>query len=283
MDLSTYSSVDFTFAYKNPTGGDFTVYMSSDGGLTYSELETGLTGQSSWTEKSYTLTSEISATVVFQFKGTSNYGSGDAYVYLDEVSVQETPVYGCMDPLYLEYDSLANTSDPSACVTLIVTGCTDPLASNYDALANVACEDCCVYADLDGDGYTADVDCDDYEASVNPGAFEICANGVDDDCDVTIDEEDDCINVGLEDLAIVNWLIFPNPNSGVFNIEFFAFEAQEIQMTILNSIGQKVLEANFRAQGFTKYSIDLGRKLPGVYFIKLTNVHDCVTQRFVVQ
>jgi len=62
------------------------------------------------------------------------------------------------------------------------------------------------YADLDGDGagdatrtlascdppggyVTNDEDCDDTEASVNPWAFEAC-NGMDDDCDGTVDEAD---------------------------------------------------------------------------------------------
>jgi len=41
--------------------------------------------------------------------------------------------------------------------------------------------------DNDGDGFCASVDCDDNNASVNPGASEICGNGVDDDCDGTVD------------------------------------------------------------------------------------------------
>ena len=43
--------------------------------------------------------------------------------------------------------------------------------------------------DMDGDGYfdmandcTSGVDCDDTDAAVNPGATEICNNGIDDDC-----------------------------------------------------------------------------------------------------
>ncbi len=42
--------------------------------------------------------------------------------------------------------------------------------------------------DADGDGFFADEDCDDADATVHPGAEETC-NGVDDDCDGSIDED----------------------------------------------------------------------------------------------
>jgi hypothetical protein len=65
------------------------------------------------------------------------------------------------------------------------------------------------YVDVDGDGYgdpdvqleacdaptgaVADAtDCDDGAASINPGATEVC-NGVDDDCDALIDDDDDSL------------------------------------------------------------------------------------------
>jgi hypothetical protein len=41
--------------------------------------------------------------------------------------------------------------------------------------------------DTDGDGYPDDDDCDPYNPYVNPGASEIANNGIDDDCDGTID------------------------------------------------------------------------------------------------
>ncbi len=63
------------------------------------------------------------------------------------------------------------------------------------------------YADLDGDGWGSEVDTikacqqptgyldvtgdhDDHDASINPGADEICDDGIDNDCDGQLDEED---------------------------------------------------------------------------------------------
>jgi hypothetical protein len=49
--------------------------------------------------------------------------------------------------------------------------------------------------DVDGDGYCADTDdCDDTRAAVNPGASEVCNDGIDNDCDSNMDCDDtaDC-------------------------------------------------------------------------------------------
>jgi hypothetical protein len=61
--------------------------------------------------------------------------------------------------------------------------------------ANGACvpETC---TDADGDGYAVEgggcgaIDCDDTDAAVNPGAAEVCDNGIDDDCNGLIDADD---------------------------------------------------------------------------------------------
>lgn len=91
IDASTVTSLRLKFYYKNPTGGNFEVLVSNDGGTTYTSLETNLTGTTAWTIKSYDLTSYINDNIKVKFKGTSNYGNGDAYVYLDGVVFEEIP------------------------------------------------------------------------------------------------------------------------------------------------------------------------------------------------
>jgi len=68
------------------------------------------------------------------------------------------PVFGCMDPLYVEFNPLADTDDGS-CTDLIVFGCTDSTMYNYDTLANKmalipSCDYILTLTDLVGDGWT---------------------------------------------------------------------------------------------------------------------------------
>jgi len=68
------------------------------------------------------------------------------------------PVFGCMDPLYVEFNPLADTDDGS-CTDLIVFGCTDSTMYNYDTLANMmalipSCDYILTLTDLVGDGWT---------------------------------------------------------------------------------------------------------------------------------
>lgn len=109
VTLTGYYRLKFVFA--NPTGGDFSVYLSTDGGVTYPVLlESGLTA-SSWTEKQYDLSAYKDSTVTIVFKSTSNYGAGGyatSYHYLDNVVIDPIPT--CRRPIDIAATNITTTS-----------------------------------------------------------------------------------------------------------------------------------------------------------------------------
>ena len=99
------------FMFANPGGGDFSVYLSTDGGATYPVLlESGLTA-SNWTEKSYDLSAYNGSTVTIVFKSTSNWGAGgygNSYHFLDNVIIDPAPT--CKRPIGLSINNVTTTS-----------------------------------------------------------------------------------------------------------------------------------------------------------------------------
>lgn len=65
-----------------------------------------------------------------------NFGyTASSNPYISAQCNNDTIIYGCTTPAYLEYDSLA-TVDDGSCLTLATYGCTDPTAFNYDPTAD---------------------------------------------------------------------------------------------------------------------------------------------------
>jgi hypothetical protein len=92
-------------------------------------------------------------------------------------------------------DAGINPSAPEDCLNGVDDDC-DGLVDAADPSAGNCPVDC---TDADEDGYAVEGnecgprDCDDANATVNPGATEDCLNGVDDDCDGLVDDQDsDC-------------------------------------------------------------------------------------------
>ena len=111
LDLSQVTNPRLTFSYKNPAGGDFSVYLSTNGSLNgATPIATGLTGVSSWTVFTYDINLTNNENVVILFKGTSNFGDGDAYIYLDNVRVGAVPTCTSPEPNSVTFSNIQTHS-----------------------------------------------------------------------------------------------------------------------------------------------------------------------------
>jgi hypothetical protein len=75
--------------------------------------------------------------------------------------------------------------------------------------------------------------------------------------------------------------IFPNPTKGVVTLRFEAVEIQDIEIQIVNSIGQQVYTNHLNKHiGLVNKKIDLSSFSEGLYFAKITtNKGQSVTER----
>lgn len=97
------------FAYKNPAGGDFSVYLTVDDGVNYIDtLARGLKAND-WTVRQFDI-SEYAGRENLRvvFHSTSNMGSAGAYHHLDNVYVGDMPQ--CPQPVDVLVSNLKQTS-----------------------------------------------------------------------------------------------------------------------------------------------------------------------------
>jgi hypothetical protein len=76
--------------------------------------------------------------------------------------------------------------------------------------------------------------------------------------------------------------IFPNPSDGLFRIQFnSAIDNEDIKISIINGLGQKILEKKAEVKDNT-IEVDLRGSSKGIYMIRLIMGKSVILKKFII-
>ena len=261
------ASAVLKFYYKNPTGGDLSVYAIVNG--TQTLLVGGLVDTAAWTPQTCDLSAYNGQVVQISFVGTSNCGTGNAYIYLDSVSVKTGTTPGpqpeiCNAPTDLTvYNITANSAD----IDWSQTGTPDSWTIYYKKTSET---DWTSIAHVTTRPYTL--------TNLNPEtAYRVKMVAI---CGENTSEESSIANFitdpdGVNEYAN-STVLYPNPTNGQFTIHNTQCTIERVEVMDVYGKLLKTVEVNDNTT-----SIDVTNYASGVYFARVHTDKGIVTKRIV--
>ncbi len=174
--------------------GKVEVYNGSSWTSVYTS--SGTVNDTSWQSLSYDITPYKSASTRVRFSYSGASAAKVSGWNVDDISVTGlNAVAGtslCVHDVCVQRPECCTTSWSIECVQLLDSACdVDCNVNTQNGNACVACfNDTSITVDVDGDGMSpATGDCKECEPGINPGAYDLPDNGIDENCDGLADNE----------------------------------------------------------------------------------------------
>ena len=88
-------------------------------------------------------------------------------------------------------------------------------------------------------------------------------------------------NIAEVNISDIN--VYPNPSEDIFNIEFSSLLAQDIQISVINAVGEVVFTDNLKSYlGAYHNHISLKEDAHAVYFLKIQTREETVSKKLVL-
>ena len=90
-------------------------------------------------------------------------------------------------------------------------------------------------------------------------------------------------NSNTDNFILSDFRLYPNPNKGIFTLEFDSDSPENIQISVFDIRGRKVFDQNYSNTGRFNRNINLNNVQPGVYMIKVKNGKTSETRKIVIE
>ena len=92
------------------------------------------------------------------------------------------------------------------------------------------------------------------------------------------------ISTDITELDIVDLIIYPNPSKDIFNITFTANEKQDLEIRIINVIGENIfIESKQQFVGEYTKQINLAEYPKAIYFLEIETDDGVINKKLILQ
>lgn len=89
--------------------------------------------------------------------------------------------------------------------------------------------------------------------------------------------------VSVHTNSISNYIsLYPNPSNGNFTLNLKLNKEQNVSVTVLNILGEKVFELNQQKTGNENISLDISNQPNGIYFVHINTLSQSVIKKMVI-
>jgi subtilisin-like proprotein convertase family protein len=94
---------------------------------------------------------------------------------------------------------------------------------------------------------------------------------------------DICSTLGVNENALQDFSLYPNPNDGNFTVKFTSNNSDDVLVAIFDMRGRQIYKNQFSNTGNFNESIDLNTIQAGVYLVSITNGDTKLVKRIIVK
>ena len=277
IDVSTGATIFSTTATWSASGENRIPIGASMGPGSYLLLRAGSTS-GSW----YDLYVGASGYPYWSTDSNVVLTSGTYTTYLEYFFNWKFSVGGCdrEDTTFtveIAPDPMASITVDTANATITATDWT----ASWDASGTTDADSIMVYFDNGDTSYTA-TGTVTYGANQTGAIATVIAYGMCSTDTMTFTFDVNQISVD-EDFMNGTLVIYPNPTRGLFNVEFATAASKDVEISIVNMVGQVMATEVVKVNGAYSNQFDLSDESAGVYFIKFTTDEGVLTERITVE
>jgi len=212
-------------------------------------------------------------------------------VHIDDESVVGTPMYVVLyendaagDPIFITQsdDYILTPADLDNWVTIPMDGGQDLFAgtSYLAAVGGYASPVDTFLVNLSGESQGATCWIQDNGCSLGSGAFGdwYWLSNI-----PMIRMSFDPAALSVDNIIEGQFNVYPNPNNGIFTVEFNNVKSDDYLLTVTNVLGQEVYTSSITSNGLNSETVDLTEFDKGIYILEISNDNATISEKIIIE